>query len=100
MPTRWSQAPIRWADGSDRQGRRRVYVRAVAADGVTVDDERVRQQLGAGAVLVGAFGAVQPMANERAVAVLETRLAFATFHAAVLAPIADRSAMPRRLVAG
>jgi hypothetical protein len=43
---------------------------------------------------------VQPVANERAVAVLETRLAFATFHAAVLAPIADRSAMPRRLVAG
>ena len=75
-------------------------MRAVAADGVTVDDEGMRQQLGAGAVLVGTFRAVQPMANERAVAVLQTRLAFATLHAAVLAPIADRSAMPRRLIAG
>lgn len=73
-------------------------MRAVAADGGTVDDEDMRQQLGAGALLVGAFRSVQPVANERAMAVLQTRLAFATAgdtHAIFLAPIADRSAMPR-----
>ena len=43
---------------------------SVAADGFAVDDERVRHQLGADAVHLGAFRPVQPMANDGAVAVI------------------------------
>ena len=75
-------------------------MRAVAADGVTVHDERVRQQLRAGAVLVCALRTAQPVANDRAVAVFQAGLAFPTFHAPFIAPEADNFALPRRTVTG
>ena len=43
---------------------------AAAADGIAVDDERVRQQLGTDAVRLSAFRATQPMANDGAVAMI------------------------------
>jgi hypothetical protein len=68
VPTRCGPAPTRWAEQrSDRQGDR---FDTSAADGVAVDDEHVRQQFWADAARLGAFRAVQWMANEGAVAVL------------------------------
>jgi len=75
-------------------------VGAVAADGVAVDNEHVRQQLRAGAVRVGAFRPVQPMLDERAVAVLQALPAVAAAatvlaHGLFVAPRADTVTVPR-----
>jgi hypothetical protein len=90
------RSPTRWAE-LDRQSCRRVRVCAVASHGVTVHNERVRQQLWTDAVFVGAFRAVQPVVDERAVTVLQACPAFAAVlaHGSFVAPRADIPAAAR-----
>jgi probable phosphoglycerate mutase len=53
---------------------------ALASRHVAVDDERMHDQFGAGAALIGAFRMSQRVHDERAVAVFQPRLAFAAPH--------------------
>ena len=70
---------------------------AVASDGVAVDHQGVQHQFRAGAAVFGALRTVQPVANQRSVAMCHSGMALAAAfaHCSFLALQTDRASLPR-----